>query len=175
MRAPESVEVGVDLKFISVKGTWKPSVAEREAAWELYVELITRVSVVPLQGGILREALSSYYTLFAGSRDVLRKYGPQVAEPKPDGQYSFGFLTVAMLNRALRPVLSYWHPELSAWEATRAEGASPVEHERAWEHEPLLRQDLEAARKILAEYAKLLGAACGVPDLSAAVPGLAAS
>src|SRR3954466_2378808 len=105
MRTPESVEVGLDLKVFSLKGTWKPSDEERAAAWELYVELITRVSVVPLQNGILREALSSFYSLFAVSREILRKYGPRIAEPKPDGQYNFGFLTVAMLNFAIRPVL----------------------------------------------------------------------
>jgi hypothetical protein len=172
MRAPESVEVGLDLKVFSLKGTWKPSDEERAAAWELYVELITRVSVVPLQNGILREALSSFYSLFAASREILRKYGPRIAEPKPDGQYNFGFLTVAMLNFAIRPVLAYWHPELSAWESARV-GGSPVEHERSWPREPELRRQLEDARLILAQYAALLGAACGVPDLSAAVPGLA--
>jgi len=30
-----------------------------------------------------------------------------------------------MLNLALRPVLSYWHPELQVWEARRAAGATP--------------------------------------------------
>src|SRR3954467_8107829 len=104
MRGPKSVEVGLDSKVFSLKGTWEPSNVERTAAWELYVELITRESVVPLQGGILREALSSFYSLFSVSRESLRKYGPEVAEPKPDGQYSLGFLTVAMLNFALRPV-----------------------------------------------------------------------
>jgi hypothetical protein len=130
----------------SLKGTWEPSNAERAAAWELYVELITRVSVVPLQGGILREALSSYYSLFSSSREILPKYGQEVAEPKPDGQHSFGFLTIAMLNFALRPVLAYRHPELSAWESTRGQGVSVVEHGRAWPREPELRQQLEEAR-----------------------------
>src|SRR4051794_7985330 len=155
MPGPKSVEVGRDLKVFSLKGTWEPSDAERGAAWELYVELITRVSVAPLQGGILREALSSFYSLFSVSREILRKYGPEVAEPKPDGQYSFGFLTVAMLNFALRPVLAYWHPELSAWETTRGSDVSVMEHERAWPREPELRRQLEDARLVLTEYAAL--------------------
>lgn len=170
MRKPKSVEVGIDLKIFSLKGTWEPSDVERKAAWELYVELITRVSTVPLQQGILRESLTSFYSLFGTSREILRKYGPDVAEPKPDGQYNLGFLTVALLNFALRPILSYWHPELSAWEATRSPDTSAVDHERAWPREPELRTQLEETRLVTMQYAAILGVACGVPDLTAAIP-----
>jgi hypothetical protein len=38
----------MDLKLFSIAGTWKPNDAERQAACELYVELITRVAVVLL-------------------------------------------------------------------------------------------------------------------------------
>ncbi len=171
MRKPKSVEVGLDLKVFSLKGTWEPSDVERDAAWELYVELITRVSVVPLEHGILREALTSFYSLFGASRQILRKYGPEVAEPRPDGHYNFGFLTVALLNFSLRPVLSYWHPELSMWESSRPAGASVVDHERAWAREAELRSRLEETRLVTAQYAALLGIACGVPDLRLAIPG----
>ena len=85
VRAPKSVEVGLDLRFVKITGTWEPNDAERLAAWELYVELITRVAVVPLPAGegLLREALTSLYTLFAATRDILRRHGPGIAEPKP--------------------------------------------------------------------------------------------
>jgi len=170
MRQPTSVEVGLDLKVFSIKGTWEPNEDERKAAWELYVELVTRISVVPLQNGIAREALASLYALFGQSRDILRRYGPSIAEPKPDGQYSFGFLTVAMLNFALRPVLSYWHPELQTWEASRASGTSVKAHEDSWSRIGEFRAALDRARTVLAQYASLLAAACGVPDLLDAVP-----
>jgi hypothetical protein len=170
MNKPKAVEVGLQLGVFSLKGTWEPSPVERTAAWELYVELITRVSVAPLQYGVLREALTSFYSLFGASREILRKYGPEVAEPKPNGQYNFGFLTVALLNFALRPVLSYWHPELSGWESARPANVSAVEHERAWPREPELRSQLEQTRLVTTQYAALLGSACGVPDLRDAIP-----
>src|SRR5512144_445678 len=129
MRGPKTVDVRLDLKFFSIGGVWKPTDDERKAAWELYAEVITRVSVVPLRDGIAREALTSLYALFAQSRDILRRYGPELAEPRREGQYSLGFLTVAMLNLALRPVLSYWHPELQIWEARRPESESVKAHE----------------------------------------------
>ena len=171
VQAPKSVEVGLDLKVFKISGTWEPNDVERRAAWELYVELLTRVAVVPLRQdqGLVREALSSLYSLFATTREVLRKAGPQVAEPKPDGQYNLAFLTVAMLNFALRPVLAYWHPALEEWEATRPPDRSRREHEQAWEQIGALRGELELTRQRLTYYAALLAAACGVPDLTAFV------
>lgn len=170
MQGPKSVDVKLDLKVFSIAGTWEPSDLERRAAWELYVELVTRIAVVPLRDGIAREALSSLYALFAEARAILRKYGPEVAEPKKSGKYNFGFLTVAMLNFAVRPVLSYWHPELQVWEAQRAGSTSVKEHEDLWPRAAEMRRAIEATREVLASYATVLAEACGVPDLRAAVP-----
>ncbi|MGZ6868949.1 MAG: hypothetical protein ACXVHI_01345 [Frankiaceae bacterium] len=46
VKAPKSVQVGLNLHFLTISGTWEPNDAERAAAWELYVELVTRISVV---------------------------------------------------------------------------------------------------------------------------------
>lgn len=170
VRPPKTVEVQLDLKLISITGTWEPNDAERAAAWELYVELLTRVTVVPLQHGLLREALSSMYSLFGSTREVLRRYGPDVAAPKRNGEYNLGFLVVVMLNYAMRPVLSYWHPELEAWECSRTPEVSRVDHERAWPRAAELRAALDLTREHLSAYADLLAKACGVPDLRAAIP-----
>lgn len=169
MRPPKSVEVKLDLKFFSIGGTWEPNDVERRAAWELYVELVTRISVVPLRDGIAREALSSLYAVFRESREILRRYGPDVAEEKPDGEYNLGFLTVALLNLALRPVLSYWHPELQVWEAGRDPAKAVKAHEDAWPRIGELRAALDELRGVLTVYANLLAAACGVPDLTPAI------
>src|SRR5689334_19885523 len=112
IRPPSKIEVKLDLKLISINGTWEPNDEERRAAWELYVELLTRVGAVPLENGLLREALTSLYSLFGSSRQILRLYGPPVAEPKRNGQYNLGYLVILMLNYAVRPVLAYWHAEL---------------------------------------------------------------
>jgi hypothetical protein len=173
MRGPKSVDVKLDLKFLSIGGTWEPNDLERKAAWELYVELSTRISVVPLEDGIAREALTSLYALFAQSRDILRRYGPELAEPRRDGEYNLGFLTVAMLNLVLRPVLSRWHPELQVWEAQRPAAVSVKGHEDAWPRIGELRDALEQARLVLVNYAALLAKACGIPDLSAQIGAIA--
>ena len=175
MRGPASVEVKLNLHFLEVSGTWKPNDSERRAAWELYVEVITRTAAAPLSPteGLLREALNSHYSLFHTTRDVLRRYGPVIAEPKPDGQYSFGFLAVTLLNFGIRPLLNRWHPALEDWEATRPSNRSRAEHERVWPSAPELRSDLADAGQLLISYARTLAAACGVPDLFEAMPELA--
>ncbi|WP_370135611.1 hypothetical protein [Streptacidiphilus sp. EB103A] len=76
----------LNLHVLEIAGTWEPNDAERRAAWELYVELVTRVSVVPLgtDEGLLREALSSLYSLFGTTREVLRRHGPEVRDALTD-------------------------------------------------------------------------------------------
>lgn len=162
-------QVGVELGWGPAKlsGVWVPDEVERDAAWELYVELVTRISVVPIAPGhgVLREALTSLYQLFGVTRDILRKYGPAVARAPKAGEYRFGHLAVWMLNAAIRPVLAEWHPALQRWEAARQTGVSVVEHEGLWEHSEQLRQRLEELRKTLLEYARILATVCDAPAL----------
>ncbi len=160
--------MGLNLGVLSLQGTWKPSQLERLAAWELYIELITRISVVPLQPGegLLREALTSLYSLFGSTREVLRRHGPDVARRHDDGVYSFGELAVLVLNYELRPLLARWHPLLEQWETDRATGTSRTAHEDAWPYAGQLRERLEVTRRHLVDYADLLAAAAQVPPLT---------
>jgi hypothetical protein len=168
---PKSVQVGINIGILQLAGTWEPNEAERRAAWELYVELITRVTLVPLPRGqgLLREALSSLYSLFGSTRSILRDGGPAVAQPTREGDLSFGYLAVAILNLVIRPLLVEWHPVLLDWEAQRAEGRSSSQHESDWEHAAELRAHLEDVREALSEWASVLAAVNGIPDLSRAV------
>lgn len=163
------VKVSLTLPFIGgVEGTWKPDESERNAAWEMYVELITRISVVELKSdeGLLREALSSLYTLFGTTRTILRKYGPSIAQPKGKDDLSFGYLAVVILNTVLRPVLAKWHPMLLDYESTKSGSVSPLEHEREWDKHDELRQVLNDVRGTLIEYTDLLAEVAEVPPLT---------
>lgn len=162
-------KVGVHLGWgpARLSGEWRPDDTERDAAWELYVELVTRISVVPLPPthGVLREALTSLYQLFGVTREILRKYGPAVAKPPKLGEYRFGHLAIWMLNGALRPFLSRWHPILMEWEEARPDGTTSVAHERSWERSEELRADLESLRRVLLDYAGVLALVCEAPAL----------
>ena len=162
----KSVKVNLRLPFIgSVEGAWEPDETERDAAWELYVELITRISIVELKPkeGFLREALTSLHSLFATTRAILKKYGASVARSKSESSISFGYLAVAILNTVLRPVLAQWHPLLSDYEDKKPERISLIEHEKNWEKHAELGKALNDVRIILIEYADLLAQVADVP------------
>ena len=106
----------------------------------------------------MREAMNSLYSLFASTRDILRKAGPDVGAAKD----SVGGIAIAVLNNGLRPFLSKWHPLLQVWETLRDPKVSPQEHEKKWADEMVLRGEMEALRKDLAQYAEALTEIAGV-------------
>jgi hypothetical protein len=163
-----SFTVNLDLPFIGgIEGTWEPDETERKAAWEMYVELITRISVVELKPdeGLLSEALSSLYSLFDTTRKILRQYGPSVAQSKGRDNISFGYLAVSILNAVIRPVLAKWHPLLLDYEHSRPNSISPLSYERKWDKHEDLRKVLNEVRLILINYANLLAEVSEVPSL----------
>jgi hypothetical protein len=164
-----SVNVSLNLGPVSLTGTWEPDERETEAAWEMYIELATRISTQPLKDGegILREALTSLHDLFAITREILRRQGPTVARKKGNGSHSFAELAIYVLNYAVRPVLAKWHPLLEEYESSRPDGTSARTHEAEWERASELRGALEELRSALVDYANLLAAVAGVEPLIA--------
>ena len=160
----DELEIKFTLPLLNISGRFTPNAAEKMASWELYVELITRISVAELKDneGILREALNSLYAIFQVTRDILKKYGPEIATPRKEGEYSFGKLAVIILNHKLRPFLTKWHPLLQEYEAKRPPDVSIKEHEERWEKNDEMRKELKDLRKLLSEYAKILAQAAGV-------------
>ena len=126
------------------------------------VELVTRISVVPLGDGegLLREALSSLYALFATCRTTLQRHGATLAEERP-GELSFAVISAHLLNNVLRPTLATWHPRLRAHEVETGTAAVPTaEAERRWEHHEHLRALLRALQQLIVQYARVFAAAC---------------
>jgi len=167
---PKLTQIKVNIKVPligGIEGTWEPDENEKNAAWEMYVELVTRISVVSLEydEGLLREALSSLYSLFDTTRKILREYGPSVAQPKNENNLSFGYISVIILNTVIRPVLAKWHPLLLDYEISKPESISSLEHERSWDKHDELRHELEKVRLKLVEYANILSEFAGVPSL----------
>ncbi len=163
-----SVTVALKLPYLGeINGTWQPDESEKRAAWEMYIELITRISLAELRPGegLLHEALSSLYTLFDTTRKILREYGPSVARLKGESELSFGYLAIAILNCAIRPVLTKWHPRLLHFESTQTISFSSVQYEQQWEDSEQLRQELNQVRTILIQYAELLAEIAEVPSL----------
>jgi hypothetical protein len=169
-RRPDSYQVSINLPFGlgGIQGTWEPNDAEKKAAWEMYIELATRISAAPLdpEDGILREALSSMHSIFGTTRDILRQYGPEVAQYEGKERMSFGYLAIEILNNVLRPLLAKWHPLLQSYESKRSDKISVAEHERNWERNQELRQEIDKVRTSLVEYIDTLANVAGVPPLT---------
>jgi hypothetical protein len=136
----------LNLRFLETE--WEPQIKDSEAAWELYVELLTRIATQPLpdQSGIESSALSSVYSLFGITREVLRKYGKD----------SIGFAKIAIiiLNQVVRPFTARWH-KLSG------EGAFQDSVQCS-----IFRKELEDLQISLRKYMGMLAEISGVEDIS---------
>ncbi|MDD3580515.1 MAG: hypothetical protein PHW74_05795 [Desulfobacca sp.] len=170
IKKPKKVKVDLQTPFLKLQGCWEADEVEQRAAWELYVELVTRIALEELRPGegLLRDALTALQEIFIETRQILKNYGPTVARPKGEGNLSLGAIVVAVLNSALRPVLAKWHPLLLAYEDTKKVKTSAAEHEAAWEHNAELRAVLVDLKKTLQQYSLLLAEAAGIPPLKIA-------
>ena len=56
---------------------WKPKDEDKSAAWELYIELLTRITTQPLpsEDGVEQTALDSVYSLFPLTREIIKRNG----------------------------------------------------------------------------------------------------
>ena len=77
--------------------------ADKQAAWELYVELLTCIATQPLPKahGDKQTALESVHSLFSATRDILHRHGK--------GTIVFSKVAIPMLNQVVRPFTAKWH------------------------------------------------------------------
>lgn len=121
---------------------------DRQAAWELYIELLTRISTQFLEPGAGDEksALTSIFSLFGTTRGILTKHGPQCAE--------FAKIAIVVLNQVVRPFTAKWH-KLSLAGAFEEEDTCVQ-----------FREELRALQVELRNYTKALSDIAGVEDLT---------
>jgi hypothetical protein len=129
----------------------------QQVSWQLFVESVTRISTQRLDDdeGLIREALTSLYGLFATTRDILR-----AARPSARGEgITVEYLAVNLLNRELRPFLSKWHPRLREFESEH-----PELPESAWPHAAECRIELSRVQANTREYVLGFARLAGVRD-----------
>ena len=95
--------INLNLKFLNVELVINNY--DKEAAWLMYVELITRVTTQPLEddSGIEEAALKSVYNMFELTRNVLKEKGRKAE--------TFTKVAIIILNQKIRPFTSKWHRE----------------------------------------------------------------
>src|SRR6266478_5836599 len=91
----------ISLGFL--EGEFAPRDPDRAAAWELYVELLTRVTTQYLapEDGDEKTALDSAHAIFSQTREILKRQGSGCGE--------FAKLAIPVLNQIIRPFTAKWH------------------------------------------------------------------
>ena len=163
----KEIEIGFAIPVIgiSAKTKWNLDDAQRDAAWNIYIELTSRIAVSGFGHGLVREALSSYHALFVETRGILREYGRRVAQPLAGSTVSLGYIVLWMLNGEIRPILSKWHVRLGSYESSCQPLTSAVSHEEAWPDRSDCLRDLASLENCLRHYARLFERVLEVPSM----------
>lgn len=142
-----------DMTSLKIKASflemeWKPKDEDKSAAWELYIELLTRVSTQPLspEHGNEAAALDSIYSLFPITREIIKKNGRHAEE--------FTKIAIVVLNQIIRPFTAKWH-QLSIEGAFSDDTKCKV-----------FRDDLTQLQTFLQRYTQLLANMADVEDLT---------
>ena len=122
--------------------------SDKDAAWELYVEMLTRIVTqrLPSESGDEQSALDSVYTLFPTTREILRKHGRDTIE--------FSKVAVPILNQIVRPFTTKWH---------RASLAKEFNDEKKRQE---FRMELEKLLNDLRKYNRMLAEIASIEDLT---------
>lgn len=137
---------GLELNAGFLKMNWEPKPDEQQAAWDLYIELLTRVTVQELsdQQGDEASALQSVYALFGITRELLKQKGRKCE--------TFSKIAIVILNQKIRPFTAKWHKKKLAGAFALAEECTDF------------RQDLKKIQIVLRSYCGLLSAVAKVED-----------
>ena len=136
----------INLKFLEAE--WTPNKSDKDAAWELYIELLTRVATQYLgpKHGDEKTALESIHSLFELTRNTIKNHGRKCME--------FTKVAIVVLNQIIRPFTAKWHKESTAGGFKDPEKCK------------LFRDELSQLQKDLRIYTKMLADIASVEDLT---------
>jgi hypothetical protein len=123
---------------------WSPTDADRAVAWDVYVELATRITVEELKDteGNSKTALESVAKLFTLTRDSLKSHGINSANA--------GTLITAFLNHRVRSFTAHWHP-LATKIDENAEKKEDFDPQLRQQFRAQLRNEIQPVLKSLAK------------------------
>ncbi|MDA1162596.1 MAG: hypothetical protein O3B13_05815 [Planctomycetota bacterium] len=133
----------INVKFLEME--WNPSDEDRHAAWDMYVELLTRIATQPLadEEGDEASALKSLHAIFPLTREIIRSNF---------GCVEFTKIAVVVLNQVLRPFTARWH---------RLSLQSGFENPASCTQ---FRAELCELQKDMLKYTKMLGDMAGIEE-----------
>ena len=133
-------------RWLNMEIDFRPD--DQDAAWELYVEMLTRIVTQPLPAGAGDEktALASVYSLFPTTREILYRHGRKAVQ--------FSKVAIPVLNQIVRPFTAKWHKE------ALSEAFGDVVKRREF------REELGDLQEDLRNYNRLLAEIAGVEDFT---------
>lgn len=142
----EMTSLKINVGFLDME--WSPKDEDKAAAWELYVELLTRITTQPLDvtHGDEKTALDSVHSLFAITRQVLKNNTRNCTE--------FAKIAIVVLNQVIRPFTAKWHRSSLQGAFNDANKCKEF------------RDELIILQAILRQYTKMLADMAGVEDLT---------
>ena len=152
------VRLGVTFSETFLKKVWapeknphtesNPTDNNRKAAWDLYVEIETRITTQPLdpEHGDEKTALDSVYSLFQTTREILLAQGPDCVV--------FAKIAIEILNQKVRPFTAKWHRRSLAGDFDDPAACAEF------------RTELESLQEVLRVYTQTLAVLTGIEDIT---------
>ena len=144
---------------------------DRQGAWELYCELVSRRAVCgPLtgeegrfQGELVHESLDSVYAFFQRARELMKRYpGTKTA---PSDEPNVSSIILWLLDGVLRPFLGRWHGRYRHWWSTTDPKLDPFERQAGFREYETLIADWSAVREQCRETVDELVSMYGLVDV----------
>ena len=139
---------GLKIKTPILEMEWNPQEADKDAAWDMYVELLTRITTQPLptEAGLEKTALESIYSIFGITREIIKSHGRDCV--------GFARVAIIILNQIIRPFTAKWHKLSSS-------GAFDDKTKCV-----AFREELSELQEKLINYSMMLSKIAGVEDLT---------
>ena len=168
----------LNLGFISVGGEFEED--DRQCAWELYCELISRVAVsgkiddhnkIDFSGEIYAESFDSLYRFFQEARQIMKRYPVGTINIGQAPQGHLGFFIASLLEVIIRPFLEKWQaPYRYWWEHQSDQTLSPFRRQSQYPLHDELLTDWTAVRKFCRDTAKELAETYKLRDVTEVMP-----
>lgn len=142
----DMTSIKISAPFLEME--WNPAEHDKDAAWELYIELLTRITIQLLseEDGDEETALQSIYSLFGLTRSIIKSHGRECRE--------FAKIAIVVLNQIIRPFTAKWHKLSVVSEFKNPDVCAEF------------RKELNELQVKLRIYTKMLSEMAGVEDLT---------
>lgn len=150
---------GINLGFVAIGGVLSED--DRQCAWELYTEIVTRVAVRGkvdskgedvFAGELFVESLDSMYGFFQAAREIMKRF--PVGRLVRNKKSHLGTFIQSMLEVVVRPFLEKWQAVYRHWWAHQGdEGGNPFRRQDKFPLLDEMKQDWVCVRRFCRETA----------------------